>query len=194
MYGLSCNRGPARLASPRAGARGSVLPSERGSHAALQGPRPLTGGSRRRGTGSRACGLQVARGSHCVARLQLWWPVWRPLMERVCQKDVSLLHVSMPFFLFVFQARGKKRQIGWFPANYVKLLSPGTSKVTPTEPPKPPAFPAGERCPAPAAPASHGLPTGRQCRGREGSSSCEATRVRLPKGPFRQLLRQRLWP
>lgn len=40
------------------------------------------------------------------------------------------------------QARGKKRQIGWFPANYVKLLSPGTSKVTPTEPPKPPAFPA----------------------------------------------------
>ncbi|KAJ7320547.1 hypothetical protein JRQ81_020058 [Phrynocephalus forsythii] len=34
------------------------------------------------------------------------------------------------------QARGKKRQIGWFPANYVKLLSPGTSKTTPTEPPK----------------------------------------------------------
>ncbi|KAK2089576.1 hypothetical protein P7K49_032242 [Saguinus oedipus] len=33
-------------------------------------------------------------------------------------------------------ARGKKRQIGWFPANYVKLLSPGTSKITPTEPPK----------------------------------------------------------
>ncbi|XP_072116015.1 intersectin-1 isoform X2 [Mobula birostris] len=31
------------------------------------------------------------------------------------------------------QARGKKRQIGWFPANYVKLLSPGTSKSTPTE-------------------------------------------------------------
>uniref|UniRef100_A0A8C5IU60 Intersectin 1 n=1 Tax=Junco hyemalis TaxID=40217 RepID=A0A8C5IU60_JUNHY len=27
------------------------------------------------------------------------------------------------------QARGKKRQIGWFPANYVKLLSPGTSKT-----------------------------------------------------------------
>ncbi|XP_045435799.1 intersectin-1 isoform X5 [Pipistrellus kuhlii] len=40
------------------------------------------------------------------------------------------------------QARGKKRQIGWFPANYVKLLSPGTSKATPTEPPKPPASPA----------------------------------------------------
>ncbi|KAJ8389718.1 hypothetical protein AAFF_G00114240 [Aldrovandia affinis] len=38
------------------------------------------------------------------------------------------------------QARGKKRQIGWFPANYVKLLSPSTNK-TPTEPtpPKPPA-------------------------------------------------------
>ncbi|CAL8349406.1 unnamed protein product, partial [Boreogadus saida] len=32
------------------------------------------------------------------------------------------------------QARGKKRQIGWFPANYVKLLSPSTSKTTPTEP------------------------------------------------------------
>uniref|UniRef100_A0A8D0KWA0 Intersectin-1 n=1 Tax=Strix occidentalis caurina TaxID=311401 RepID=A0A8D0KWA0_STROC len=31
------------------------------------------------------------------------------------------------------QARGKKRQIGWFPANYVKLLSPGTSKTTPTD-------------------------------------------------------------
>lgn len=43
------------------------------------------------------------------------------------------------------QARGKKRQIGWFPANYVKLLSPGTSKITPTEPPKPTALPAGER-------------------------------------------------
>ncbi|KAM4699922.1 intersectin-1 isoform 1-T1 [Discoglossus pictus] len=39
------------------------------------------------------------------------------------------------------QARGKKRQIGWFPANYVKLLSPGTSKSTPTEPPKPAALP-----------------------------------------------------
>ncbi|XP_078265824.1 intersectin-1 isoform X3 [Rhinoraja longicauda] len=36
------------------------------------------------------------------------------------------------------QARGKKRQIGWFPANYVKLLSPGTSKSTPTEAAKPP--------------------------------------------------------
>ncbi|XP_044526168.1 intersectin-1 [Gracilinanus agilis] len=40
------------------------------------------------------------------------------------------------------QARGKKRQIGWFPANYVKLLSPGTSKITPTEPPKSIALPA----------------------------------------------------
>nr|XP_020851567.1 intersectin-1 isoform X3 [Phascolarctos cinereus] len=39
------------------------------------------------------------------------------------------------------QARGKKRQIGWFPANYVKLLSPGTSKITPTEPPKSLALP-----------------------------------------------------
>ncbi|KAM7065404.1 intersectin-1 isoform 2-T3 [Acridotheres tristis] len=37
------------------------------------------------------------------------------------------------------QARGKKRQIGWFPANYVKLLSPGTSKGTPTELPRPAA-------------------------------------------------------
>ncbi|XP_060226727.1 intersectin-1 isoform X3 [Meriones unguiculatus] len=40
------------------------------------------------------------------------------------------------------QARGKKRQIGWFPANYVKLLSPGTSKITPTELPKCAALPA----------------------------------------------------
>ncbi|XP_010209875.1 PREDICTED: intersectin-1 isoform X3 [Tinamus guttatus] len=40
------------------------------------------------------------------------------------------------------QARGKKRQIGWFPANYVKLLSPGTSKTTPTELPKPTALPS----------------------------------------------------
>ncbi|XP_060090296.1 intersectin-1 isoform X1 [Heteronotia binoei] len=40
------------------------------------------------------------------------------------------------------QARGKKRQIGWFPANYVKLLSPGTSKITPTEPPKSVALPS----------------------------------------------------
>ncbi|XP_058152167.1 intersectin-1 isoform X2 [Dasypus novemcinctus] len=40
------------------------------------------------------------------------------------------------------QARGKKRQIGWFPANYVKLLSPGSSKITPTEPPKSAALPA----------------------------------------------------
>ncbi|KAK7165894.1 hypothetical protein R3I93_005850 [Phoxinus phoxinus] len=38
------------------------------------------------------------------------------------------------------QARGKKRQIGWFPANYVKLLSPSTSKTTPTEP-NPPKLP-----------------------------------------------------
>ncbi|XP_072184785.1 intersectin-1 isoform X8 [Excalfactoria chinensis] len=40
------------------------------------------------------------------------------------------------------QARGKKRQIGWFPANYVKLLSPGTSKTTPTELPKSTAVPS----------------------------------------------------
>ncbi|XP_036060022.1 intersectin-1 isoform X4 [Onychomys torridus] len=40
------------------------------------------------------------------------------------------------------QARGKKRQIGWFPANYVKLLSPGASKSTPTELPKSAALPA----------------------------------------------------
>uniref|UniRef100_A0A8L2QM65 Intersectin 1 n=1 Tax=Rattus norvegicus TaxID=10116 RepID=A0A8L2QM65_RAT len=40
------------------------------------------------------------------------------------------------------QARGKKRQIGWFPANYVKLLSPGTSKITPTELPKTAVQPA----------------------------------------------------
>uniref|UniRef100_A0A4W5N2D4 Intersectin-1 n=1 Tax=Hucho hucho TaxID=62062 RepID=A0A4W5N2D4_9TELE len=38
------------------------------------------------------------------------------------------------------QARGKKRQIGWFPANYVKLLSPSISKTTPTEP-TPPKLP-----------------------------------------------------
>ncbi|XP_036396037.1 intersectin-1-like isoform X2 [Megalops cyprinoides] len=37
------------------------------------------------------------------------------------------------------QARGKKRQIGWFPANYVKLLSPSTNKSTPTEPTPPKA-------------------------------------------------------
>ncbi|XP_078513060.1 intersectin-1 isoform X4 [Lissotriton helveticus] len=40
------------------------------------------------------------------------------------------------------KARGKKRQIGWFPANYVKLLSPGTNKSTPTEPPKPTTLPS----------------------------------------------------
>lgn len=40
------------------------------------------------------------------------------------------------------QARGKKRQIGWFPANYVKLLSPSTSKTTPTEPTPPKLTPA----------------------------------------------------
>ncbi|XP_075336940.1 intersectin-1 isoform X2 [Odontesthes bonariensis] len=40
------------------------------------------------------------------------------------------------------QARGKKRQIGWFPANYVKLLSPSTSKTTPTEPTPPKLMPA----------------------------------------------------
>ncbi|XP_037638975.1 intersectin-1 isoform X1 [Sebastes umbrosus] len=40
------------------------------------------------------------------------------------------------------QARGKKRQIGWFPANYVKLLSPSTSKTTPTDPNPPKLTPA----------------------------------------------------
>ncbi|XP_078144909.1 intersectin-1 [Centroberyx gerrardi] len=40
------------------------------------------------------------------------------------------------------QARGKKRQIGWFPANYVKLLSPSTSKTTPTEPTPPKLAPS----------------------------------------------------
>lgn len=46
-----------------------------------------------------------------------------------------------PLILLV-QARGKKRQIGWFPANYVKLLSPSTSKTTPTEPTPPKLAPA----------------------------------------------------
>uniref|UniRef100_A0A8V0Y9F5 Intersectin-1 n=1 Tax=Gallus gallus TaxID=9031 RepID=A0A8V0Y9F5_CHICK len=40
------------------------------------------------------------------------------------------------------ELQGKKRQIGWFPANYVKLLSPGTSKTTPTELPKSTALPS----------------------------------------------------
>ncbi|CAN9500203.1 unnamed protein product [Ophioblennius macclurei] len=44
------------------------------------------------------------------------------------------------------QARGKKRQIGWFPANYVKLLSPSTSKTTPTEPTPPKLAPASTVC------------------------------------------------
>uniref|UniRef100_A0A4W5MR85 Intersectin-1 n=1 Tax=Hucho hucho TaxID=62062 RepID=A0A4W5MR85_9TELE len=43
------------------------------------------------------------------------------------------------------QARGKKRQIGWFPANYVKLLSPSTNKTTPTEP-TPPKLPMPTVC------------------------------------------------
>ncbi|KAG8136549.1 hypothetical protein E2320_005121 [Naja naja] len=47
-----------------------------------------------------------------------------------------------PGFSITAIARGKKRQIGWFPANYVKLLSPGTSKTTPTEPPKSTALPS----------------------------------------------------
>ncbi|MED6259637.1 Intersectin 1 (SH3 domain protein) [Ilyodon furcidens] len=42
----------------------------------------------------------------------------------------------------MMKARGKKRQIGWFPANYVKLLSPSTSKTTPTEPTPPKLAPA----------------------------------------------------
>lgn len=44
--------------------------------------------------------------------------------------------------LWLVQARGKKRQIGWFPANYVKLLSPSTNKTTPTEPTPPKLAPA----------------------------------------------------
>lgn len=46
------------------------------------------------------------------------------------------------FAVFFFKARGKKRQIGWFPANYVKLLSPNTNKTTPTEPTPPKLAPA----------------------------------------------------
>lgn len=63
--------------------------------------------------------------------------------EPCCMAPCVIFTLILPYFLF-HQARGKKRQIGWFPANYVKLLSPGTSKITPTEPPKPPAFPAGK--------------------------------------------------
>uniref|UniRef100_A0A8C4QEA2 Intersectin-1 n=1 Tax=Eptatretus burgeri TaxID=7764 RepID=A0A8C4QEA2_EPTBU len=32
------------------------------------------------------------------------------------------------------QARGRKRQFGWFPANYVRLLGPGSGKSTPVAP------------------------------------------------------------
>ena len=43
------------------------------------------------------------------------------------QKNVEY-HVSYYFD----QARGKKRKIGWFPANYVKLLA-GSARNTPAE-------------------------------------------------------------
>ena len=40
----------------------------------------------------------------------------------------------MDFFcFFLFQAKGRKRQLGWFPASYVKVLSAsgGSSRTTP---------------------------------------------------------------
>lgn len=94
------------------------------------------------------------RASPCAARVQLCVPVRAPLRSKRPERAEPCTRIDASLFS---QARGKKRQIGWFPANYVKLLSPGTSKVTPTELPKPPA---GERFPsprptAPVSPASH---------------------------------------
>lgn len=72
--------------------------------------------------------------------------IWSYQWERaVSHKLDCTLHFYFTFILMAhcccfFQARGKKRQIGWFPANYVKLLSPSTSKTTPTEP-NPPKLP-----------------------------------------------------
>ncbi|PIO29840.1 hypothetical protein AB205_0140900 [Aquarana catesbeiana] len=74
-------------------------------------------------------------------------------MHAWCERALNQCSVNQKYYfishqtsivLFHFeslQARGKKRQIGWFPANYVKLLSPGTNKSTPTEPPKPAVLP-----------------------------------------------------
>lgn len=38
---------------------------------------------------------------------------------------------SFIFFLLILQARGKKRQKGWFPASHVKLLGPSSERTTP---------------------------------------------------------------
>lgn len=40
--------------------------------------------------------------------------------------DIMTLH----FYIHLLQAKGKKRQIGWFPATYVKVLG-GSSRSTP---------------------------------------------------------------
>ena len=58
----------------------------------------------------------------------------KPLYVRMSKYHVNVKIHSTTQSDVLHQARGKKRQIGWFPANYVKLLSPSTSKTTPTEP------------------------------------------------------------
>lgn len=42
----------------------------------------------------------------------------------------DIISSSLKKFFFATQAKGKKRQIGWFPASYVKVLC-GSSRTTP---------------------------------------------------------------
>ncbi len=72
----------------------------------------------------------------------IWWCQWDIAVPRKldCMLHFYFWFVLMALCCCFLQARGKKRQIGWFPANYVKLLSPSTSKTTPTEP-NPPKLP-----------------------------------------------------
>lgn len=44
---------------------------------------------------------------------------------------ISTTVLSITVIIASFQARGKKRQIGWFPATYVKPLTSSSNRSTP---------------------------------------------------------------
>lgn len=83
-------------------------------------------------------------------------------------RHIYNVNVRTRSVLRLVQARGKKRQIGWFPANYVKLLSPSTSKTTPTEPTPPKLAPPGSG----AHTGTEQTPYPTQCRGGVRAGVC----------------------
>lgn len=62
--------------------------------------------------------------------LYLVWPYPNILCNESATPALFSFYISLSHHFLFLQAKGKKRQIGWFPATYVKVLG-GSSRSTP---------------------------------------------------------------